>query len=273
MGEPYLAEGENEYRVDVIAVEASNPEDTPTKISMLVSELKEIGPKSEGVSETEQLDKASDKNLDFRGNPIPMKDENGEQVVDQDAFKKADVEAYYMWLANFKNDGGAIARQRLQGDIDRMNATLKKKQKDYKAASKPQVQEKLERQIAEDSEYLNTLNAIMARLTPKKEKSQDEILAEELIAKMSERAEPVRHLDYNQENWDKEFPEGRVNTPLGEVKMGENQFTKLAEKKRQGEFGMVKPTLENPDLIIVKYAPEEGAERDQVSICQVVYNR
>ena len=52
------------------------------------------------------------------------------------------------------------------------------------------------------------------------------------------------------ENWDKLFAGGKVYTPLGEVKMGENQFTKLMRQGRNGKLGMVKPTLENPDVVI-----------------------
>ena len=52
-------------------------------------------------------------------------------------------------------------------------------------------------------------------------------------------------------NWDTLFgEEGIVKTPLGEVKMGENQFAKLMRQGRESKLGMIKPTLENPDVII-----------------------
>ncbi|MGP1515513.1 MAG: PBECR2 nuclease fold domain-containing protein [Bacteroidales bacterium] len=41
-----------------------------------------------------------------------------------------------------------------------------------------------------------------------------------------------------------------VNTPIGEVKMGENQITKLARQGREGKLGIINPTLTNPDVII-----------------------
>ena len=49
-----------------------------------------------------------------------------------------------------------------------------------------------------------------------------------------------------------------MNTPIGEVKMGENQFTKLMRKGREGKLGMIKPTLENPDVVIE--TPSEANE-------------
>lgn len=75
--------------------------------------------------------------------------------------------------------------------------------------------------------------------------------AAEIIADMEEHAEVAPEIELTIENWDALFGEdGRVNTPLGEVKMGENQFTKLMRQGRNGKLGMVKPTLENPDIII-----------------------
>ena len=72
-----------------------------------------------------------------------------------------------------------------------------------------------------------------------------------LIAQMDERANVASYIELNIENWDALFGErGTVNTPIGEVKMGENQFTKLMRQGREGKLGMIKPTLETPDVII-----------------------
>ena len=58
-------------------------------------------------------------------------------------------------------------------------------------------------------------------------------------------------MELTPENWEKEFgTDGIVNTPVGEVKMGENQYLKLAKQGRDGKLGMIKPTLETPDVII-----------------------
>ena len=86
--------------------------------------------------------------------------------------------------------------------------------------------------------------------------------AEALVEEMEARAEAMPETEFSPENWIAAFGEdGRVQTPLGTVKMGENQISKLFLKNRTREFGMIKPTLENPDVIIEKKAPEEGAER------------
>jgi predicted nucleotidyltransferase len=44
--------------------------------------------------------------------------------------------------------------------------------------------------------------------------------------------------------------------------MGDSQYPKAGRKDRIGRFGLVKPTLEHPDVILEKYAPEKGAKRD-----------
>lgn len=75
--------------------------------------------------------------------------------------------------------------------------------------------------------------------------------ADNVIAQMESSAEIVPELELTPDNWAAEFGEdGIVSTPIGDVKMGENQVAKLFEKGRSKEFGMIKPTLTNPDVII-----------------------
>lgn len=75
--------------------------------------------------------------------------------------------------------------------------------------------------------------------------------ADNVIAQMESSAEVAPELELTPDNWTAEFGEdGIVSTPIGEVKMGENQVAKLFEKGRSKEFGMIKPTLTNPDVII-----------------------
>ena len=79
--------------------------------------------------------------------------------------------------------------------------------------------------------------------------SHDEAIA--FIAVMENRAEVAPSVDLSIDNWDALFgKDGIVNTPIGEVKMGDNQFTKMMREDRHGKLGMVKPTLENPDVIL-----------------------
>ena len=68
---------------------------------------------------------------------------------------------------------------------------------------------------------------------------------------MEDDAEIAPEIELTISNWDTLFgEEGIVKTPLGEVKMGENQFAKLMRQGRESKLGMIKPTLENPDVII-----------------------
>ena len=84
---------------------------------------------------------------------------------------------------------------------------------------------------------------------PKTSFTQNE--AADFVDKMEARAESVPEMELTIENWDSLFGEdGRVETPIGEVKMGENQFAKLMRQGRNGKLGMIKPTLESPDIII-----------------------
>ncbi len=94
--------------------------------------------------------------------------------------------------------------------------------------------------------------------------SKDE--AEGLVSEMEKRAEPARELELTPENWTAEFGEdGKVATPLGEVKMGENQLAKLFMKGREADLGMIKPTLTNPDVVIEEKSKAENGNEERPS--------
>lgn len=83
-----------------------------------------------------------------------------------------------------------------------------------------------------------------------------------LRKQMEDNAEQERILEHTEENWQKEFgKDGRVTTPIGSIKLGENQYKKAGRNDRIKRFGLLKPTLERPDVILEKSAPKEGAER------------
>lgn len=85
---------------------------------------------------------------------------------------------------------------------------------------------------------------------------------ETVVSSMKSLAEVAPEMELTPENWEAEFgDDGIVNTPIGEVKMGENQYLKLLKKKRDRYFGMIKPTLTNPDMVLEEHDPKEGAER------------
>lgn len=83
-----------------------------------------------------------------------------------------------------------------------------------------------------------------------------------LRKQMADNAEQERILEHTEENWQKEFgKDSRVTTPIGSIKLGENQYKKAGRNDRIKRFGLLKPTLERPDVILEKSAPKEVAER------------
>ena len=89
----------------------------------------------------------------------------------------------------------------------------------------------------------------------------------DFIADMELGAEIAPEIDLTIENWDALFgKEGIVSTPIGNVKMGENQFTKLMRQGRNGKLGMIKPTLEHPHAIIADVSEaKEGDTTERTS--------
>lgn len=86
--------------------------------------------------------------------------------------------------------------------------------------------------------------------------SEDEI--NELMSRMEENSSPIPQIELNPTNWREQFGDkGMVRTPKGMVKMGANQIEKLFEKGRSEQFGMIKPTLETPQIIVE--VPSEAA--------------
>lgn len=98
------------------------------------------------------------------------------------------------------------------------------------------------------------------RTVLKGQMTKDEAVS--LRQQMADNAEPERILEHTEDNWLQDFgKDGRVNTPIGSIKLGENQYKKAGREDRIKRFGLLKPTLESPDVILEKPAPKEGAER------------
>ena len=88
--------------------------------------------------------------------------------------------------------------------------------------------------------------------------------SEAFLRNMEQQAEVAAEVELTPENWTSLFGEdGKVNTPIGEVKMGESQYFKLAQQGRNGKIGMVKPTLENPDVIIEEERPAKDGKQER----------
>jgi hypothetical protein len=89
--------------------------------------------------------------------------------------------------------------------------------------------------------------------------------AKELIKEFELSAIPVPELEFTSANWESVFGDGeRIMTPIGLVKMGSHQYEKMLKWGREDQFGMIVPTLTDPDIIIdvpTKAIAEEKTER------------
>ena len=69
--------------------------------------------------------------------------------------------------------------------------------------------------------------------------------AEEFLSRMEANAVIAPTVEINDANWKES-----VDTPIGTVKMGENQKAKLFAKGREQQYGMLLETLSNPDVVL-----------------------
>ena len=153
--------------------------------------------------------------------------------------------------------------------------------KDVMSFTRRQNEETMERMRQEERDYVDgyfmqnygmTADEYMAS-----ERAKDELegtenqmpaepLSEEestsLMMRMEEQAVPAPEAELTPENWEREFGNGEIVSPIGKVKIGENQLAKLFLKKREGEFGMIRPTLEDPDVVLEERSSSDSAERD-----------
>ncbi len=81
---------------------------------------------------------------------------------------------------------------------------------------------------------------------------------------MEENAIEDPQISLTPEAWIRAFGiNNSIETPIGKVKMGENQYAKLQDKKRTSEFGMISLTLSDPDVVFIE--PSEAKEREGTS--------
>lgn len=87
--------------------------------------------------------------------------------------------------------------------------------------------------------------------------------ADVFLQNMKGGATPIEIEAFTEDKWKQAFPNNTVDSPIGKIKIGENQKTKLIGKKRANQFGLIKPTLESPDVILYEedLFPPEGTER------------
>ena len=87
---------------------------------------------------------------------------------------------------------------------------------------------------------------------------------ESILEKLVSLAVPMDEREFTNEEYNRVFPRGTVATPIGEVKIGQNQFSKMADKdggNRRGLIGAMRQTLADPVIII--------REREEARIADV----
>ncbi|MBF0458190.1 MAG: glycosyltransferase [Nitrospirae bacterium] len=90
---------------------------------------------------------------------------------------------------------------------------------------------------------------------------------DEILKSFKDKAAPFRNVKLTPQSWKAEFGENQVvDTPVGDVKIGNNQYLKLKGKNREQYFGLIKPTLSDPLYVVEVRDHKEGAERDSKRI-------
>ena len=133
---------------------------------------------------------------------------------------------------------------------------------------------------AENAEGVTTYNRVAQKETAPQNEAQEgplqeqedldslvgrsltETEAKELIHQMEDKSEVAPAVELTRENWEAIFgKDGKVMTPIFEVKMGEHQFDKMNSNNRNRYLGLVKPTLQSPDTVIEVKSGDENSER------------
>jgi hypothetical protein len=91
----------------------------------------------------------------------------------------------------------------------------------------------------------------------------DTTTVENILERLGSLAVPMDEREFTNEEYNRVFSRSTVITPIGEVKIGQNQFSKLAEKdggSRQGLIGAMRQTLSDLVVVIREREKERLAE-------------
>ena len=190
---------------------------------------------------------------------FPYKEEAQLQRMagDKEYMKYHKLSKKYSDYLNDKSDGFSTQEEaRIMELFEKLKGRLGFTEDDYKKG--------YELYLKENAEYqkhpLHTLDAPRGErvnigrgdLNLSKELEKKYILKDGSIneAAVRKEAEPFIEKEYNLENFKAEFPNGKVDTPIGEVGVSVSQFYKLGHKGRDEYFGLIKPTLERPAFVV-----------------------
>jgi hypothetical protein len=74
--------------------------------------------------------------------------------------------------------------------------------------------------------------------------------AERMRQKLIDAACPMEQCEFSLETYNALFPDGKIDTPLGVVKLGAHQFEKLLARERTMLLGALRQTLSDPVFVI-----------------------
>lgn len=85
-----------------------------------------------------------------------------------------------------------------------------------------------------------------------------------LMAKLESNVLPIGRREFSKEEYNLSFSDGTIKTPLGKVKLSENQFEKMNSNKRKGLLAAMRLTLSDPIIILhdIRYNEERQANED-----------
>ena len=102
------------------------------------------------------------------------------------------------------------------------------------------------------------LSQYYERFKKETEGRSEEVQLQKAIAlSLDKNVSPLVEVKLNRENWNKIFPDGMIETPIGVVKLGENQFEKLQKSDRNNLLGAMYETLSNPSIVLEKETLDE----------------
>jgi len=86
---------------------------------------------------------------------------------------------------------------------------------------------------------------------------------ETILEKLASLAVPMDKRDFSTDEYKSLFPHGRIETPIGDVEIGKNQYEKLRDRdsgKRQILMGAMRQTLSDPVVVIAETKDNKKAE-------------